>query len=64
MKNNSLDSIKQVIEEIRASQYPGIPAELLEKIVEVHINNSDEESQASNSISIEKLMTEYLNKIS
>jgi len=60
MKNdNSISKLKEVLEDIRSSKYPDIPASLIEEIINVQINNNDEQSRNTNLIKITNIIDKY-----
>ena len=56
-----MSELMGALEEIRASEFPDIPQELLERIVTVHFENQDNRVQAR--AETMKLVAEYLKTI-
>ena len=40
--NNKIDEIKKVLERIRAEKYSDVPADIVEKIVDVQVNHNED----------------------
>lgn len=58
---NSLDELIEVLEDIRSSEYPDVPKELIQKIAVTQYENQDDRNKARNETM--RIVAEYVNKI-
>lgn len=58
MIRNSLNDLKRTLEDIRQEKHPEIPAEVIERIVEVQANNQDNATKRQ--AETEKIIDEYI----
>lgn len=56
-----LDELIEVLEEIRSSEYPDVPKELIQKIAAAQYENQDDRPKARNETI--RIVAEYVNKI-
>lgn len=59
--NNNLNELMSALEEIRSTDYPEVPKELLEKILSVEYENQDNRAEAQTKTI--KLLDDYLDKL-
>lgn len=50
--SNELNKIRDILEEIRSSKYPDIPAQFIEAVLNAQIENMDDSSKSQNAIRI------------
>lgn len=60
MKNN-LDELRATLEEIRKSEYPDIPKEVIDEIVDVQSQNQDNPGKRQSET--QKVIMKYANKL-
>ena len=61
--NNKIDEIKKVLERIRAEKYSDIPASIVEKIVDVQVNQNEDSEHTEAYNEIKSIVNNYLSKI-
>lgn len=50
--SDELNKIRDILEEIRSSEHPEIPSELIEEVLNAQIENMDESPKSQNAIRI------------
>ena len=61
--NNKIDEIKKVLERIRAEKYSDVPADIVEKIVDVQVNHNEDSEYTEAYHETKSIVNNYLSKI-
>lgn len=61
MKNN-LEELRNTLEEIRVSEYPSIPKEVIDEIVDIQFQNQDNPGKRQSET--QKIIMKYANQLS